>query len=92
MQGLLCFAADLGVVRAWGGNIAEPETHTKFWGAAEGSARLDVMLQAPLYVSAELGAVLPFTRYHFVFEGPETTVHSVSSLAGSATLRIGFRH
>lgn len=91
VRGYLCLGVELGAMSGSGGEIANPATRTLFWGAAAGSARVDVPLGEPWYLVAEAGVLVPFTRYRFVFEGPETTVHSVSSVAGSGTLRVGLR-
>lgn len=84
-----CFVVEAGAVTASGSDLPVTGRKTRFWAAAEGLIQLEHALPAGFFVTLESGAVLPMTRYRFVFQSPETRVHDVPQLAAQLGLRLG---
>ncbi len=84
-----CAAARVGLVTAAGSDIAVAETETRFWADAELSFRFDASISGPWFARIELGAVLPFSRYRFVFNDPEQSVYPVPAVAGAGGFGVG---
>ncbi len=86
-----CGVIEVGLLTASGQDLAVDLTQRRFWSAAELMLRLDATLSGHWFVGLEAALVLPLTRYQFVFEKPETTVHPIPSVGGAAAARAGFR-
>ncbi|MFZ5892011.1 MAG: hypothetical protein ACOY0T_13225 [Myxococcota bacterium] len=84
-----CLGVELGAVSGWGSDIASARSDTRFWAALDLLLRARAAAASGLFAQLEGGAVLPFTRYDFVFLEPSTPVHSVPAVAFTAGLRIG---
>jgi len=84
-----CLGFELGAISGWGSDIDYEQTETRIWAALDVFLRLRVAPQRGWFLQAEAGAVVPFTRYDFVFLDPNTTIHSVPGAAFSAGLRFG---
>lgn len=84
-----CVVMELGGVTAVGSEIPTSSKQNKFWAAAEVQLRLELALDEAWFVSLDGGAAAPLTRYEFVFENPDTSVHEVPALTATAALRVG---
>ena len=84
-----CLVLEAGAVTASGSDLPVTGRKTRFWAAAEGLIQLEHALPAGFFAALEGGAVLPMTRYRFVFKSPETRVHDVPQLAAQLGLRLG---
>ena len=86
-----CVGGEVGAVFASGSELANPESETRFWAAAELALRFDLALSTEWFADATASAVFPFTRYQFVFETPETSIYDVPSVTAAFGLRVGRR-
>jgi hypothetical protein len=84
-----CLSFEAGGVTGVGSDLPVSSRETRFWAASEALLRLEQALSASLFVTLECGAVLPLTRYRFVFLNPDTPVHDVPAVSAEAGLRIG---
>ncbi len=84
-----CAVMELGGVTAVGSKIPTTSKQHEFWAAAEVQLRLELALDESWFTTLEGGAAAPLTRYEFVFENPETSVHEVPALTATAALRVG---
>jgi hypothetical protein len=84
-----CIAAELGIVTAAGSNLPHAESHRQFWAAAEVLLRFQLALSERWFLAMESGAVLPLTRYHYVFNEPETTIYATPPVALGVALSAG---
>jgi hypothetical protein len=88
---LPCAGVELGVLRARGSDLPRPSEATRFWAAGTVGPRLRWELDSAWFVDLNADAILPFTRYSFVFENPETSIHRVPNVALEVSLRFGAR-
>lgn len=84
-----CLGVDLGLISGWGSNLPHEESHTKLWAALELFARLRIGGKNDWSIEAQAGPTLPLTRYDFVFQQPQTEVHTVPHVAFVAGVRVG---
>ena len=84
-----CVVMELGAVTAAGSEIPTSTKANRFWAAAEVQLRLELALSPAWFLTLEGGAAAPLTRYKFVFENPDTSVHEVPALTATAALRVG---
>lgn len=84
-----CLAVEVGAVSAAGADLPVTARPKSFWAVVEALVRLEARLSSALFVGLEGGAVLPLTRYRFVFLDPDTRVHDVPAISAQAGLRIG---
>jgi hypothetical protein len=84
-----CFVFEAGAVTGVGSNLPVTSRVTRFWAAAAALVRLEQALPAGFFVTLEGGAVLPLTRYRFVFRNPDTGVHDVPAVTAEAGLHVG---
>lgn len=84
-----CFGVDLGLISGWGSNLPHEESHTKLWAALELFARVRIGGKNDWSIEAQAGPTVPLTRYDFVFQDPDTQVHTVPHVAFVAGLRVG---
>jgi len=84
-----CVATELGGVTGVGSDIPESSKQSRFWAAVEVQLRLELALDAAWFATLEGGAAAPLTRYKFIFENPETSIHEVPALTATAALRVG---
>ena len=59
------------------------------WATAELLLRLELALGGEWFMTFEGGAASPLTRYRFVFENPETSIHEVPAVTLTSALRVG---
>lgn len=86
-----CVAFELGALSGRGTDLPEGTSITRFWAAAELLVRLETPPDRTWLASLDLGATLPFTRYRFRFDAPDTRIHDVPMATPSAALRVGVR-
>jgi hypothetical protein len=86
-----CIAAELGLVTAAGSNLPHAETHQRFWATAEALVRFQLILSDSWFLVMDSGAALPLTRYHYVFNQPETSIYATPAVALGITLGAGIR-
>lgn len=86
-----CLGAEVGAVFAAGSNLPNPKDATRFWAAGTLGLRVIADLDQTWFADLDTAATVPFTRYRFIFETPETRVHQVPTLALRAALRIGLK-
>ena len=84
-----CVVTELGGVTGVGSEIPDSSEQSRFWAAIEVQLRLELALDTAWFISLEGGAAAPLTRYKFVFENPDTSIHEVPALTATAALRIG---
>jgi len=84
-----CVATELGGVTGVGSDIPDSSEQSRFWAAIEVQLRLELALDAAWFITLEGGAAAPLTRYKFVFENPDTSIHEVPALTATAALRVG---
>jgi hypothetical protein len=84
-----CFVFEAGAVTASGSDLPVTARETRFWAATEGVVQLEHALPAGFFMTLDGGAVIPLTRYRFVFRSPETSVHEVPQLAAQLGSRLG---
>lgn len=84
-----CLAAEVGLVRGIGSAIPTAWKQSRFWAVAELLFRSELSLSRGWFVSLEGGLGLPWTRYRFLFQNPDTSIHQVPWVTGSAALRVG---
>ena len=84
-----CVVMELGGVTGVGSEIPTSSKQHRFWAAAEVQLRLELALSAAWFMTLEGGAAAPLTRYKFVFENPDTSIHEVPALTATAALRVG---
>lgn len=84
-----CVVMELGGVTGVGSELPTSSRQNRFWAAVEAQLRLELALDGAWFVTLEGGAAAPLTRYEFVFENPNTSIHEVPALTAAATLRVG---
>jgi len=78
-----CIALELGELHSERGG-ATGRSDRGLWAASEGAARLAWSLARSFGLEAQVGLLIPWTRYAFDSEGdPPEVLHRVSSVAGS---------
>jgi hypothetical protein len=86
-----CVGAQAGVVVASGAEISVARTERRFWAAAEIPIRLQLEASKSWIIQLEAGAVMPLTRYRYVFQQPETSIYEVPALGFAGGLKLGTR-
>jgi len=86
-----CLSAEIGAVTGAGSNITHASTRSRVWATVDPELELHQALGAGFFVEAALGAVLPITRYQYVFRDPTTHVYTVPSVAVFGAVRFGVR-
>jgi hypothetical protein len=86
-----CLASELGAVTGSGTGLPHAATHTRFWATVDLGVRVIQSLGRHWFVAVDGAAVLPLTRYEYVFEDPNTPVYAVPSVASFASVRFGAR-
>ena len=86
-----CLSAELGAVTGAGSSIAHASTRSRFWATVDPTLELHQALGAGFFLEAALGAVLPITRYEYVFRNPTTHVYTVPVVAVIGAVRLGVR-
>lgn len=86
-----CVGAEVGAVFAAGSDLPNPKDATRFWAAGTLGLRVVAEMDQTWFADLDIAATVPFTRYRFIFETPETRVHQVPTLALRAALRVGLR-
>lgn len=84
-----CLGVELGVVRARGSDLPLPAEQTLFWAAGTFGPRLLWDLSDRWSLDVDGSAVVPFKRYGFRFDNPETRVHAANPVVYSLALRVG---
>lgn len=84
-----CIVMELGGVTGVGSEIPASTRQHRFWAAAEVQLRLELAVDDAWFVTLEGGAAAPLTRYEFVFENPDTSIHEVPALTATTALRVG---
>jgi hypothetical protein len=80
-----CGGLDAGILQGIGFDVARPLKETRAWIAATAAGRIQVHLGAGLFIEADAGFTLPFTRDKFVFVRPQRDIHQVPPVSGFAT-------
>lgn len=86
-----CVGAELGAVTGWGAGLPHSSTRSRAWLTFDLGLRLHQALGASWFVEGDVSAVLPITRYAYVFREPDTDIFRVPSAAVSGALRLGAR-
>jgi hypothetical protein len=86
-----CLAVELGTVVGAGYGLPFASSARRFWSTVELALRLDREIAGPWFANLDAGVAMPLTRYRFVFEGPETSIHSVAQITPIVALGIGAR-
>lgn len=84
-----CAVFEVGGITGVGAEIPTSRTRTKNWAAAEGLLRGALGLGADWSLTLDAGIAAPLTRYQFVFENPDTSIHRVPAVSGVVALRVG---
>ncbi|MEJ7728380.1 MAG: hypothetical protein WKG00_04115 [Polyangiaceae bacterium] len=83
-----CFGAGAGAVHGAGtGEPSAPASDTALWAELDAGARAHALLFHRLVLELEGGAVIPLTRYRFLFERPEAELGRVR--AAGARIAVG---
>lgn len=88
---LSCLGAEVGALRARGSDLPQPLEKTRLWAAASLGPRLLWDFQRQWSADVEATVAVPFVRYRFHFDNPETDIHEVDSVVFSASVRVGAR-
>lgn len=86
-----CLGAEFGVVVGHGAGLPDPATQVRFWAAATIPVRLEARLSPRFLLEIEASAILPFTRYQFVFAEPESSVFNVPFIAAGGAMKLRFQ-
>jgi hypothetical protein len=86
-----CLSAEIGAVTGAGSNITHASTRSRVWATVDPALELHQALGAGFFAEAVLAAVLPVTRYQYVFREPTTHVYTVPGAAVYGALRLGVR-
>jgi hypothetical protein len=86
-----CLSGEIGAVTGKGSDIAHASTRSRVWATVDPGVNAHQALGDTWFLEAELGMVLPITRYHYVFRDPTTHIYSVPSVAVVGALRVGAR-
>lgn len=78
--------ADMGVIRARGRAVAEPQQQTRLWLDVAATGRTTVTLGHGWFVEGSLSAVVPIARHAFVFEEPRILVYDIPAVTWRAGL------
>lgn len=80
-----CLASNVGQLTVAGAPEALPGaaggSAAKLWLEAGGALRLELQIVKSLSIEAQAEALVPFTRYRFAFDRPDTLVYRVPRLA-----------
>lgn len=86
-----CVGAELGAVTGWGAGLPHSSTRSRAWAAFDLGLRLHQALGSTWFVEGDVSAVLPITRWTYVFREPNTDIFKVPSAAVNGALRLGAR-
>jgi hypothetical protein len=86
-----CVGAELGAVTGWGAGLPHSSTRSRAWAAFDLGLRLHQALGSSFFVEGDVSAVLPITRWTYVFREPDTNIFNVPSAAVTGALRLGAR-
>jgi hypothetical protein len=95
-----CLGAELGDVHGQGFGVQKPQSQDRAWVAAAASVRASRRIAGPVFMSVELGAVVPFASDGFnldiasvsdPFDPTGKTVYSPSAVQGRAALGVEVR-
>ena len=86
-----CVGAELGWLTGHGRDLPVQRTERRFWGSALAQLKLEQALGRVWFASLGGGLVVPFTRYRFEFEQPQTPIYLAPTVVGTASLRLGAR-
>ncbi len=86
-----CVGAELGAVTGWGAGLPHSSTRSRAWVAFDLGLRLHQALGTTWFVEGDVSAVLPITRWTYVFREPDTDIFKVPSAAANGALRLGAR-
>ncbi len=75
----------------WGSNLPHSSTRSRAWASFDLGLRLHQALGATWFVEGDLSAVLPITRWTYVFREPDIQIFRVPSAAVNGGLRLGAR-
>jgi hypothetical protein len=84
-----CVGAELGAVTGWGAGLPHASTRSRAWVAFDLGLRLHQALGTTWFVEGDVSAVLPITRWTYVFREPDTAIFKVPSAAVNGALRLG---
>jgi hypothetical protein len=79
----------VGAVTGVGSEIPYATERTRFWSSLEVLLRFELGLGGAWFMTLEAGAAAPLTRYQFVFDSPDTSIHEVPTLVATSALRVG---
>ena len=86
-----CVGAELGVATGWGAGLPHSTTRSRAWVAVDLGLRLHQALGPTWFVEGDVSAVLPITRWTYVFRRPDTDIFRVPSAAVYGAFRLGAR-
>jgi hypothetical protein len=86
-----CVGAELGAVTGWGAGLPHSSTRSRAWVAFELGLRLHQALGTTWFVEGDVSAVLPVTRWTYVFREPDTEIFEVPSAGVNGGIRLGAR-
>ncbi len=84
----VCARLEAGALKVTASEVAAPETRLRPWLAAGPLARVEWTFLPPVFLEAEVGALLRPTNDRFYFQ-PDTTVYQVPLFAMSAGVGLG---
>jgi hypothetical protein len=90
LAALPCAGAEVGRLAAEGSGIQQTDSASRWWAAATLRGSLELRPVPALALAVSAGALLPFTRDHFVFVdgAAEHLAHRAPALAGFAGLSL----
>lgn len=86
-----CIGGEIGAVTGWGADLPHATTRSRAWVAFDLGLRVHQALGSAWFVEGYVSAVLPITRYTYVFRQPDTEIFRVPSAAVNGSLRLGVR-
>jgi hypothetical protein len=86
---LSCVGAEVGAVRARGSDLPRTADETRLWAAGSLGPRLLWDLGRPWSMDLHAIAAVPFKRYAFGFDNPNTDFHEAGPVVLAAALRFG---
>jgi hypothetical protein len=86
-----CAALHLGALHAVVHSPIPTDAGDRLWSAAELGARLDAQLTGPLWLAADLSALVPFERPAFGVQGREERVFQQAPVVGTASVGLSLR-
>jgi hypothetical protein len=86
---LSCVGAEVGALRARGSDLPRTADETRLWAAGSLGPRLLWDLGRPWSLDLQAIAAVPFKRYAFGFDNPNTDFHEAGPVVLAAALRFG---